>query len=160
MEDYSRLYPRLNLPAAPLQLRGGGGRRGAPEVFDPLRRKWIALTPEEWVRQHFTAFLRAMRGFPPQLMANEYGISLNGMSRRCDTVVFDTRLRIRAICEYKAPSVAVTQRVFDQIARYNMVLEAPFLMVSNGLHHFCCRFSGDSYEFLTDIPDFNTILEN
>ena len=159
MESEPSLYPRLNLPAAPLSFRSGAGRRGAPEVYDPLRAKWVALTPEEWVRQHFTSFLQNLRGFPARLMANEYGISLNGTSRRCDTVVFDTRLRIRVICEYKAPSVPITQKVFDQIARYNIVLEAPYLMVSNGLHHFCCRFHGDRYEFLADVPDFETIMD-
>lgn len=156
----SSSYPRLNLPAAQLQLRAGSGRLGSPEVLDPLRAKWLALTPEEWVRQHFTAFLRTERAYPAALMANEFSICLNGTSRRCDTVVFDRSLHPRVICEYKAPAVALTQRVFDQIARYNIVLEAPFLMVSNGLRHFCCRFRGNSYEFLNDIPDFSSVTED
>lgn len=152
-------YPDLNLPPAELALRPGAGMRGAPEVYDGLRRKWLALTPEEWVRQHFVAFLCGHRGFPASLVANEYAIALNGMSRRCDTVVFDRRLRPTVICEYKAPSVTVTQKVFDQIARYNMVLEAPYLMVSNGLRHFCARFSGEGYVFLPDVPRFEEIVE-
>lgn len=150
-------YPALALPAAPLELRGGGGRRGPAEVYDLLRKKWLALTPEEWVRQHFVWFLQRYRNFPSSLIANEYGISLNGTIRRCDSVVFDRTLRPLAICEYKAPSVAVTQKVFDQISRYNIVLHAPYLFVSNGLRHYCCRFGDDGYTFLPDIPDFDTL---
>lgn len=150
-------YPALALPAVPLRLRRGAGLRGAPEVYDELRRKWLALTPEEWVRQHFVAFLRCEREFPAELIANEYGIDLNGMHRRCDTVVFDKRLRPLVICEYKAPSVAITQKVFDQIARYNIVLSAPYLMVSNGLRHFCVRFQGSGYVFLDHIPAYGEL---
>lgn len=152
-----RPYPSLNLPEPQLQLRPGAGLRGAPEVFDPLRRKWLALTPEEWVRQHFVAFLRNHRAFPDALIANEYGLRLNGTLRRCDTVVFDRSLRPKVICEYKAPSVPITQKVFDQIARYNIVLEAPYLMVSNGMRNYCVRFSGQSYTFLPQIPFFSEI---
>lgn len=150
-------YPRLNLPPADLKLRQAADLSGSTQVFDPLRRKWLALTPEEWVRQHFTAFLIAQRAYPAELMANEYPITFNGMRRRCDTVIFDRHLHIRAICEYKAPSVAISQKVFDQIARYNIVLEAPFLIVSNGMRHFCCRFEGQSYDFLSDIPTYSDI---
>lgn len=148
-------YPALNLPPAQLRLRpDADSRRGGMEVFDALRARWVALTPEEWVRQHFTAFLAAERGFPASLMGNEVSLKLNGTSRRCDTVLFDRSLRPLCIVEYKAPSVAITQKVFDQIARYNSVLKAPYLIVSNGLRHFCCRFEADTYRFLPDIPHF------
>lgn len=152
--DLSSNFPSLALPPAPLRLRRGNG---AIEVFDELRRKWLVLTPEEWVRQHFVAFLRGSCGFPGALMANEYSIDLNGMLRRCDTVVFDRRLRPLVICEYKAPSVAITQKVFDQIARYNIVLTAPYLMVSNGLRHYCVRFEGTGYVFLDHIPAYSEL---
>lgn len=157
MPEGMKTFVQLNLPAADLRLRPGTTACGAPEVFDTLRNKWLTLTPEEWVRQHFVSFLQTHRGYPTALMANEFAITLNGTSRRCDTVVFDRRLHPRVICEYKSPSVAITQKVFDQIARYNIVLEAPFLMVSNGLRHYCCQFHGDSYQFLPDIPQFTEI---
>lgn len=147
----------LNLPPFDIALRRDAA--GATEVYDPLRRKWVALTPEEWVRQHFVNFLVVGRGFPAELMANEIGLKLNRTSRRCDTVVFDRSLRPLVIVEYKAPSVSLTQKVFDQIARYNIVLNASFLIVSNGLRHYCCRFDCEAgtYAFLRDIPQWNSI---
>ena len=92
-------------------------------------------------------------------MANEVQLKLNGMSRRCDTVVYDRTLRPRVIVEYKAPSVSITQKVFEQICRYNMVLEVDFLVVSNGLRHYCCQVDAKngSYAFLEDIPDYDTL---
>lgn len=149
----------LNLPPVALRLRPDtDSRRGGAEVFDPLRGRWVALTPEERVRQHFVAFLISHRGCVPSLMANEIGLKFNGTSRRCDTVVFDRSLRPLAIVEYKAPAVTVTQKVFDQIARYNCVMGAPFLIVSNGLRHYCCRYSGGTYSFLPDIPAYEEML--
>lgn len=152
---------QLNLPESDIQIREND--RGARSVYDPIRGKWVALTPEEWVRQNFVVFLQAYRGFPKELMANEISLHLNGLSRRCDTVVFDRRLRPLVIVEYKAPAVALTQKVFDQIARYNIVMNAPYLIVSNGLKHYCCRFGGCSaggYVFLRDIPCFSELVQN
>lgn len=152
----------LNLPPVQLIVRPDvDSRRGGAEVFDPLRRRWVALTPEERVRQHFVAFLIGCRGCSPSFMANEIGLRLNGTQRRCDTVIFDRSLRPLAVVEYKAPSVALTQKVFDQIARYNSVLGARYLIVSNGLRHFCCRYGcGSGYSFLKEIPDYETMLQN
>ncbi|MCH5221909.1 MAG: type I restriction enzyme HsdR N-terminal domain-containing protein [Muribaculaceae bacterium] len=127
------------------------------EIYDRLRQRWVALTPEEWVRQHFVAFLEKERGFPEALMGNEVSLSLNGMSRRCDTVVFTRNLKPLCIVEYKAPEVKITQKVFDQIARYNSVMQAMYLIVSNGLQHYCCRFEDDGYKFLHDIPQFENL---
>ena len=94
-------------------------------------------------------------------MANEISLKLNGTARRCDTVIFDRALRPVAIVEYKAPSVALNQKVFDQIARYNSVLGAPFLIVSNGLRHYCCRYvRGTGYRFLNDIPAYSEMIQN
>lgn len=150
---------QLNLPSFDIQLRRDSGPGSPVKVYDPLRRKWIIVTPEEWVRQHFVNFLVAERMFPPQLMANEISLHLNGNVRRCDTVVYDRNLRPLVIVEYKAPEVAVTQKVFDQIARYNTVLEAPYLIVSNGLRHYCCRFGSDgTYTFLRDIPKYADLV--
>lgn len=151
------LTPQLALPPLPadrLMMRDS-----KPYIFDTLRSKWLVLTPEEWVRQHFTAMLTDELGYQASLMANEVGITLNGTSRRCDTVVYDHQLRPWMIVEYKAPSVKITQKVFDQIVRYNMVLHVPYLTVSNGLMHYCCHIDYDkcTYEFLTDIPAYENV---
>lgn len=145
----------LNLP--PRQLRLSVSADGRTMVFDPLRGKNVCLTPEEWVRQHFTAYLATELGYPPSLMANEVGITLNGLQRRCDTVVWDRRnASPLVIVEYKAPEVNITAEVFDQIARYNMVLLAPYLIVTNGLRHYCCRFDPEArtYTFLPSLPAY------
>ena len=143
--------PPLHLPPVDLRLRMEGKLL---KVFDPLRRKYVALTPEEYVRQHFTAWMTESLGYPASLMNNEVSLRLNDTLRRCDTVVFRSDGTPCVIVEYKAPTVAVTQSVFDQIARYNMVLHSRFLIVSNGLRHFCCEldYEKDSYRFLPHIP--------
>ena len=147
----------LNLPMAALRL--SRDKAGLVRVYDPLRRRWLVLTPEEWVRQHFTAFLRSDLGYPASLMANEVSLEYNGMRRRCDTVVFSREgLRPLLIVEYKRPTVAITATVFDQIARYNAVMGAPWLMVSNGLRHFCCRFDGEGYTFVRALPPYCDII--
>lgn len=157
--DSDRIIVALNLPAiAPSRLRNGAG---GMEVFDPLRRKHVALTPEEWVRQHFVDYMIGEKRFPASLMANEIGLTLNGTRRRCDTVVFDRHGQPMMIVEYKAPSVAITQRVFDQIVRYNMVLRARYLTVSNGLTHYCCciDYATRSYVFLPELPDYDACCQ-
>lgn len=124
------------------------------KVFDPLRKKYVALTPEEYVRQHFTAWMTDHFGYPASLMNNEMSMTLNDTRRRCDTVIFRSDGSPLVIVEYKAPTVAITQNVFDQIARYNMVLQSRYLIVSNGIRHFCCEldYEKDSYTFLPQIP--------
>lgn len=128
-------------------------------ILDVIRRQHVALTPEEWVRQHFVHFLIGHKGYPQSLMANEVQLKLNGMSRRCDTVVYDRSLHPRVIIEYKAPTVSITQKVFEQICRYNMVLQVDYLIVSNGLAHYCCRidYAARSYSFLSDIPEYQAL---
>lgn len=147
----------LNLPPAQLRLRRGAK---GEEIYDPLRGKWLVLTPEEWVRQNFTAWLVTDFGYPAGLMANEIAVNLNGTSKRCDTVVYDRGARPIMIVEYKAPHIAITQKVFEQIARYNIVLKVKYLTVSNGLHHYCCELDGESgaYRFLREIPEYGTLL--
>lgn len=132
-----------------------------PFIFDVVRRQYVALTPEEWVRQHFVHFLVNHKGYPQSLMANEMQLKLNGMSRRCDTVVYDRSLRPRVIIEYKAPTVNITQRVFDQICRYNMVLQVDYLIVSNGHVHYCCKvdYTAQTYSFLKEVPSWD-LIEN
>lgn len=146
----------LNLPPHNHKIiQSGQGNK----IFDPLRGKYVALTPEEWVRQNFTAYLINNLSFPASLMGNEIALTLNGTSRRCDTVVFNRKGQPLVIIEYKAPSISVTQKTFDQIVRYNMVLKARYLIVSNGLTHYCCAIDYDkhNYRFLPDIPTYREL---
>lgn len=151
---------QLTLPPAPLQLRPGPSTSGRLEVYDELRARWVTMTPEEEVRQRFTAWLIGSRGYNRYRMANEMTITLNGMSRRCDTVVFDpSGQRPLAIVEYKAPSVKITAKVFAQAARYNTVLATPLLIVSNGLTHFCALIEADGRpRFLKEIPTYDSLI--
>ena len=146
----------LNLPPFDIKIQQ---RDGKSFIFDPLRKKHIALTPEEWVRQHFVHFLTDFKGYPKGLLANEVQLNLNGTKKRCDTVLFNKDLSARMIVEYKAPHVEITQAVFDQITRYNMVLKVDYLIVSNGLRHYCCRIDYNTmqYTFLPDIPAYTEL---
>jgi len=151
----------LMLPQFPLRLSRNGA--GDVTVYDPLRRKWVVLTPEERVRQLFTAYLINCLGYPPSLMANEVGLRLNGRIRRCDTVVWSPAGGVPlVIVEYKAPSVPITGAVFEQIARYNIVHRARYLMVSNGLRHYCCEvdLEGAGYRFLPAVPAYADLNQN
>ena len=158
-KDTPPSYPSLNLPPAALHINENGGQR---TVFDPLRRRHVRLTPEEWVRQHFTAYLTGHKGYPSGLLGNEVSLSLNGMSRRCDTVLYGLDRQPRMIIEYKAPSVSLTQKVFDQISRYNIVLRVEWLIVSNGLQHVVCHLNKETgtYSFLTEVPDYESLNSN
>lgn len=146
----------LNLPPFDAKIRQTDGRA---QIFDILRRKYVALTPEEWVRQHFVNFLVDHKGYPKGLLANELELRIGEKRLRCDTVLYNKVLQPRMIIEYKAPTVTVTQKTFDQIAVYNLLLHVDYLVVSNGLHHYCCRMDYDNkkYLFLTDIPDYENI---
>lgn len=131
-------------------------------IFDPLRRKFVSLTPEEWVRQHFVQYLITEKGYRASLMQNEGLIKLNSLKKRCDTVVFDNQLQPLMIIEYKKPDVKITQAVFDQIVRYNMVLKVRYLTVSNGMSHYCCQmnYENQSIEYLSEIPEYERITDN
>lgn len=147
----------LNLPSFDTKIRKKGD---VLEIFDPLRKKYVALTPEEWVRQHFVHYLIAEKQFPGSLIANEAGIKLNSLSKRCDTVVYNRQLNPIMIIEYKRPDVTITQEVFDQVTRYNSVLKVPYIVVSNGLVHHCCQMDYEklSYCYLTEIPTYREII--
>jgi hypothetical protein len=146
----------LNLPTYEAKIRKNSN---GLEIFDPLRRKYIALTPEEWVRQHFINYLINYKNYPASLMANEAGIKLNSLTRRCDTVVYNNQLEPLMIIEYKESKVQITQSVFDQVVRYNTVLKVPYIVVSNGISHYCCRmnYEDQSFEYLTDIPEYQSL---
>jgi hypothetical protein len=146
----------LNLPSFDIRVRDSDGRR---QVFDVLRRRYVALTPEEWVRQHFVHFLIGHKGYPKGLLANEVELRVGEKRLRCDTLLYNKALQPQMIMEYKAPDVAVTQKVFDQISAYNLLLHVDYLVVSNGLQHYCCRmdYEQHSYTFINDIPTYTEI---
>lgn len=148
----------LNLPHYQFNIKKV--ENGNLTIFDILRQRFVALTPEEWVRQNFVRYLIDEKKFPAALMANEVSLVQNGIKRRCDTLVADSNGNPLAVVEYKAPSISVTQEVFDQIFRYNLVMKAKLLIVSNGLHHYCCKidYSNNTSFFLKDIPNYSEIL--
>jgi hypothetical protein len=149
----------INLPPYEIKLREQGGRR---QIFDPLRRRYVALTPEEWVRQHFVHFLIEQKGYPKGLLANEVELRVGDKKLRCDTLLYNKDLHPRMIIEYKAPEIAITQRVFNQITVYNFLLHVDYLIVSNGRQHYCCRmdYEKNSWEFLQEIPNYEVIVKN
>lgn len=148
---------KLNLPEYSFRFKT---LEGKTFVFDVLRKKFVRLTPEEWVRQNFVHFLIHQKKFPATLVALETGVKVNNNPLRADLVVFDRMGQPLLIAEFKAPEVKISQQTFDQIVRYNMQLKVPYLVVSNGLSHYCCRisYSDNSYAFLPDIPCFSEII--
>ncbi len=146
----------LNLPSYELRL---GGTREKPEIFDFLRRRFVKLTPEEWVRQHFVHWLVEHKGYPKGLLGNEIELQVGEKKLRCDSILYDNNTRPLMIIEYKASTVALSQKVFDQISAYNLLLHVDYLTISNGLQHYCCRMNYElkCYEFLQEIPDYEKI---
>ncbi len=147
---------RLNLPDHGVKTKPVPG---GTEVFDPVRRKWVALTPEEWVRQHFLLFLVNDLRCPASLIAVEKSLTLNGLAKRADLVVHDDRGAPLALVECKAPTVRIDQAVFEQAARYNIVFRVDWLFVTNGLHHYACRIdrSTGAVHFLSELPAYGTM---
>ncbi len=146
----------LTLPPFDYKVRG---TREKPEIYDFLRKRYVALTPEEWVRQHFTHWLVEHKGYPAGLLGNEIALRCGDKVLRCDSILYDLTARPRMIIEYKAPTVSLTQRVFDQVSAYNLLLHVDYLMVSNGRQHFCCRMDYErrSYSLLDSIPDYGAL---
>ena len=147
---------RLNLPSFPIRL---AGTQEKPKVFDILRSKYVALTPEEWVRQHFVNYLIQHKQYPAAYLANEVNLKIGGKVLLADTVLYDQQLRPLMIIEYKAPHIAISQKIFNQLFAYNLQLHATYLVVSNGLQHYCCMLTHDheKYVFLDDIPEYNKL---
>lgn len=148
---------KLNLPQYSPKIRKSND--GKIQIWDSLRMQYVALTPEEWVRQHFTNYLTEYLHYPKSLMTNEVSISLNNMTRRCDTVLYSKDLKPKMIVEYKRPSVNITQKVFDQICRYNLVMHVDYLVISNGVNHYCCKmdYEKQTYRFLKEIPHYSEL---
>ncbi|MBQ2215055.1 MAG: type I restriction enzyme HsdR N-terminal domain-containing protein [Prevotella sp.] len=148
----------LNLPSYPIKL---AGTRQKPSIFDILRRKYVALTPEEWVRQHFVHFLIEHKGYPSSLLANEVSLKIGEKSLRADTVLYDRNLQPRMIIEYKAPSIPLTTHVLNQVGNYNRLLHVDYVIISNGLQHYCCKMDYASQRFvlLEDIPPYQEMKD-
>lgn len=144
---------QLNLPSYNFSVKDG-------EIFDIIRKKYVRLTPEEWVRQHFVRFLIEEKGYPQSLMSTETALRLFNTVKRTDITVFSNSGGVVAVVECKAPTVEINQSTFSQIARYNIKLQARFLMLTNGLTHYCIKLDKDTkkYEFLKEIPKYNELI--
>jgi hypothetical protein len=145
---------QLNFPAYNFRLKNSENKI---YIFDVIRKKFVVLQPEEWVRQHLVHYLISEKKYPVSLINVEKQLELNGLKKRYDVVVFNSKGNIEILVECKAPKINIDQSTFDQIARYNMNLKANYLIVTNGLEHFYCKMDYDKekYAFLTDVPDFN-----
>jgi hypothetical protein len=145
---------KLNLPAYQFEVIMEDQNK---YIFDNLRKKYVLLTPEEWVRQNFLQFLIHEKHYSPELIKVETAIMLNKLKKRCDIVVYNRKAQPAVIVECKAAKVNITQDVFEQIARYNLTLKVDYLIVTNGLSHYCCRMNYDlkNYSFLNYIPEFS-----
>ena len=129
------------------------------QIFDSIRGKWLVLTPEEWVRQNTIIYISDTLEAPMSRIANEVTINYNGLTKRCDSIIYDDYGNPLIIIEYKRTNVAITQRVFDQIAIYNLQLRVPYLIVSNGLQHLLCKvdFENRKYIFAQQWPKYNEL---
>lgn len=143
----------LNLPQYAFRLKEVNKTR---YIFDAIRKKFLVLTPEEWVRQHFVQFLIQEKKYPRTLIKLEGGLKLNSLQKRSDILLFNSSGEKIILVECKAPSVKITQATFDQVARYNIIHRVKHLVVTNGLSHFCAEidFEEDSYKFLEGLPGY------
>ena len=145
----------LNFPTYSFRLKNSENNT---HIFDVIRKKFVVLQPEEWVRQHCVQYLIHEKNYPISLINVEKVVLINGLKKRYDIVVFNPDGSLALVVECKAPKVKITQAAFDQIARYNLTLKASYLMVTNGLNHYFCTMNHDleSFEFLETLPNYNT----
>lgn len=146
-------FPKLNLPSVDLKTKL---EKGTMQVFDVVRKKYVKLTPEEWVRQNFIHYLKNEKDYPFGLMGIEKMVKYNNLKTRADIIFYNHKGSAEMIVECKAPNLKITQDVFDQIAKYNFQLKVRYLIVTNGIQHFCCamNYSKNDIEFLQDIPAY------
>ena len=142
----------LNLPSYPFKIIDKDGKF---YIFDLIRKKELLITPEEWVRQHFVQYLIQQKGYSKNLISLEKGLQLNELKKRTDILVFDSNGLPLVLVECKAPKIKITQDVFDQAARYNMIYRVKYLVVTNGLEHFYCEmdYECESYRFIEELPE-------
>jgi len=148
---------KLNLPEYKFRFKEQNGQN---QIFDIFRKKYVVLTPEEWIRQNFLMYLVEEKNYPQSLISVEAGLKVYKRSKRTDIVVYDKQGIPLLIVECKAPNVKINQDVFDQIVRYNIALNVKYLVVTNGLDHYCCSLKSENntYQFLQEIPDYKNIL--
>ena len=144
---------KLNFPDYSFRFKNSENK---VSIFDEIRKKFIILTPEEWVRQHTIQFLLQQKKYPKSYINAEKTITINGTTKRYDLVVFKPNGELFLLVECKAPEVTISQQTFDQIARYNLKLNADYLMVTNGLNHYFCEMNleEEKYIFLKELPEF------
>lgn len=149
---------KLNLPEHILKSRLTA--KGKIEVFDEFRKKYVTLSPEEWVRQQFLWYLVNVKKYPASLIAVEKGLVLNGLQKRFDAVVHNNKGIPFVLIEFKSAGVQLEQKVFEQIAAYNMKMKVKYLIISNGLQHFCCAVDYDKqqFKFFEDIPEYSELI--
>jgi hypothetical protein len=141
----------LNLPAFPYKVKQVNGK---PHIFDIIRRKFVVLTPEEWVRQHFVHLLITHYGYPKSLFAIETGLQYNSLAKRSDIMILSSNSLPFLLVECKAPFVAVGDATFAQISRYNFTLQPQYLAVTNGISHYCFKAVNGQIEFMDDFPAY------
>ena len=148
---------RLNLPEYAFKIKKVDGEK--KQIFDVIRKKFVVLQPEEWVRQNFAQFLIQEKNFPASLMVFEYALKYNGLDKRGDIVVFGKDGNPKLIVECKAPKIKVKQEVFDQAAQYNMSLKLEYMVITNGMNHYCCKIDhlNNTHVFLPEIPTFEKL---
>ncbi len=149
----------LNLPTYSFNLKS---ERGKDWIFDSFRRRWVVLTPEEWVRQNMAQYLVNELGYPGSLILLEGKITLNKLVKRCDILVYDRGGKPVILGECKSPDVKINQKVFDQISRYNITLGIRLLLITNGIEHFCLEISPEDNTsvFLPGIPHFRSLADH
>ena len=148
---YTVELPHLNLPHASFRIRDYGSYS---QIFDQVRKRFVALTPEEWVRQNFLNFLISDKQYPASLLGVEMQVKVNNLSQRADIVVYNKEGLPWMIVECKSPAITLNEDVFYQAARYNSTLKVPYLIITNGMEHYCLFFNGSEFEYHNDLPDF------
>lgn len=149
---------QLNLPEYNFRIKKQNDKL---VIFDSQRKRYVSLTPEEWVRQNFIRFLIENKGYPAAYLAIEKQLNMNGMKKRCDAILYNEFAYPALIIEFKATNIPINQATFDQVAVYNAKLKVDYFMISNGLEHYCCRVDTENaqYLFLAEIPDYTKFLE-
>ena len=148
---------QLNLPAYNFRVKKMTNKL---VIFDPQRKRYVSLSPEEWVRQHFIRFLIEEKGYPASRLAIEKQLEMNGMKKRCDAILYNDCAAPILIIELKAPHIPISQATFDQVAVYNAKLKVDFFMISNGIEHYCCQVNSENnrYDYFQEIPTYQQLI--
>jgi hypothetical protein len=148
-------FPELNFPQANFRIEEVDGQH---RIFDPVRKKFVVLTPEEWVRQHVISYLHAGKGYPLSLLMVEKEFTYNNLSKRADIVACNNSGKPILMVECKSADVEITQEVFDQIVRYNLTMNVGVLLITNGVNTYCCSLEGGNFRALEDVPSYKELI--